>query len=382
MWTHIPSECSPCSAESADWTLVSEPPALPPGLQSTWNETCIAPLSWRRVWRTVPSIRPLCGTVPSPSRQDAFTDALIASLADHRASPSPSPADAREQPTTGGCGASPSTSLPPSPLPWSSLRIPPTSSRKERKGSSPAYQTWVSALRQRSLQRRKLAHHTDGNASSLWASPRTSDQNGSGRHGDGGRDLRTQAEEWTTDFPWMTPTSRDYKDQACADADVPVNHLLGRQAVQWARQFEGVIGERWPTPDAGAINDGEATDSWRKRKKRLKRDYANGNGMGTPLAMAAAIWTETFTGLWRSPTAGTPNSNRGQGGQSAAKRKAQGHTVSLGDQTMDWIEAFRQLPETSRPGSPSLPAAPIFSPRLNPGFVLWLMGLPEGHLDL
>lgn len=31
---------------------------------------------------------------------------------------------------------------------------------------------------------------------------------------------------------WATPTSRDEKDGACADADVPVNALLGRQAVR------------------------------------------------------------------------------------------------------------------------------------------------------
>mgnify|MGYP000870216340 CR=1 FL=1 len=30
--------------------------------------------------------------------------------------------------------------------------------------------------------------------------------------------------------PWATPTTRDHKDGACQDADVPVNALLGRQA--------------------------------------------------------------------------------------------------------------------------------------------------------
>ena len=136
---------------------------------------------------------------------------------------------------------------------------------------------------------------------------------------------------------WSTPVSRDYKDGSYGQTEVPVNALLGRQAVQWARQFQGILSpEHWPTPDAGAINDGETVASWRKRKARLRRDYKNGNGMGTPLAMASVIWGETF----------------------------------------------RRLPETSPDGSPSPDPGPTFSPRLNPGFVLWLMGLPEFWLDL
>jgi DNA (cytosine-5)-methyltransferase 1 len=37
---------------------------------------------------------------------------------------------------------------------------------------------------------------------------------------------------------WATPTSRDWKDGACMDADVPTNALLGRQVL------------RTPTPGA------------------------------------------------------------------------------------------------------------------------------------
>lgn len=36
---------------------------------------------------------------------------------------------------------------------------------------------------------------------------------------------------------WGTPTARDWKDGACADANVPTNGLLGRQAPRWAAAF-------------------------------------------------------------------------------------------------------------------------------------------------
>ena len=42
---------------------------------------------------------------------------------------------------------------------------------------------------------------------------------------------------------WATPTARDWKDGACADADVPTNGLLGWQA------------PRWPTPQAFDARD-------------------------------------------------------------------------------------------------------------------------------
>jgi hypothetical protein len=49
--------------------------------------------------------------------------------------------------------------------------------------------------------------------------------------------LEQQARYWETPArsasAWPTPTSRDWKDGACAEADVPTNGLLGRAAVRW-----------------------------------------------------------------------------------------------------------------------------------------------------
>jgi hypothetical protein len=74
----------------------------------------------------------------------------------------------------------------------------------------------------------------------LMPTPRTTDMNGPGSHGNGGPDLRT------------------------------VVSLL-------------------PTPAAGNPNDGEDTDGWLTRRAAVKARLGNGNGMGMPLAIAVAL---------------------------------------------------------------------------------------------
>jgi hypothetical protein len=51
---------------------------------------------------------------------------------------------------------------------------------------------------------------------------------------------------------WGTPTSRDHKDGACAEADVPTASLLGREAVQWERpDVPEQTTNTWMSPSAG-----------------------------------------------------------------------------------------------------------------------------------
>jgi hypothetical protein len=76
-----------------------------------------------------------------------------------------------------------------------------------------------------------------------------------------------------------TPTSRDWKDGACADADVPTNALLGRVAVR----------ALLPTPTAMNPNDGEDLAQWEARRQRVALTANNGNGFGTPLAIAVRL---------------------------------------------------------------------------------------------
>jgi hypothetical protein len=42
-----------------------------------------------------------------------------------------------------------------------------------------------------------------------------------------------------------------------------------------------------PTPAASLVNDGENVANWEARRERVKASKVNGNGMGTPLTIAA-----------------------------------------------------------------------------------------------
>lgn len=50
------------------------------------------------------------------------------------------------------------------------------------------------------------------------------------------------------------------------------------------------LSSAWPTPDASVAQDGETPETWLARRERVKLTAKNGNGMGTPLAMAAVMF--------------------------------------------------------------------------------------------
>ncbi|HYE98710.1 MAG TPA: hypothetical protein VEJ18_07350, partial [Planctomycetota bacterium] len=78
---------------------------------------------------------------------------------------------------------------------------------------------------------------------------------------------------------WNTPcTAPEAPNKSCNQKDKEPN--LGAQAAAMM----------WPTPDASAANDGEDPQSFLARQERLKETAENGNGCGTPLAMAGVLW--------------------------------------------------------------------------------------------
>lgn len=58
----------------------------------------------------------------------------------------------------------------------------------------------------------------------------------------------------------------------------------------------------WPTPAASSPNDGEDPDQWEDRRQRTRERLKNGNGMGTPLAIAARMMEEAIE-RWPTPAA-------------------------------------------------------------------------------
>jgi len=95
-----------------------------------------------------------------------------------------------------------------------------------------------------------------------------------------------------------------------------------------------------PTPSAGVFNDGEDLGSWRQRKERNLAKGINGNGQGTPLAIAV---------------------------------KDEVHWGKFGPAIFSWEKCLaRKAPP------PTEPTGKNGNPRLSPRFVEWMMGLPEG----
>jgi hypothetical protein len=104
--------------------------------------------------------------------------------------------------------------------------------------------------------------------------------------------------------------TRDHKDGANPNVNVPLNALLGRVAwlsgwptphensttgagaqgrdgglnIQTAAQMAG-----WPTPDASVAQDGETFETWEARRLKTKERVKNGNGFGTPLTIAGQM---------------------------------------------------------------------------------------------
>lgn len=157
-------------------------------------------------------------------------------------------------------------------------------------------------------------------AAGMWGTPTVAMTQGGNLTRSGARNnellLKGQAKHWAT------PTARDWKDGACADADVPTNGLLGWQA------------PRWPTPSACMANDSEDPQTWLARRELLKAKAMNGNGAGMPLAIAAKLHAN-----WPTPRAsdgekGGPNARDGSGSlhlSSAAVRCSEALTSSRPD---------------------------------------------------
>jgi DNA (cytosine-5)-methyltransferase 1 len=111
----------------------------------------------------------------------------------------------------------------------------------------------------------------------------------------------------------------------------------------------------WPIPDASVANDGETLESWEARRERVKATGINGNGMGTPLAVAARLW----------PTATTGDANgSGSAGYSTESGRSEGTTLT--DAAVRGIRA----------GAPQ--SKSIKGLKLNPAWVEQLMGFPPG----
>ena len=196
MWLHIPPEFS-VSAQGSEGSISQSKQQPDPILFVTLSgKASPRPYSWKG-WGARSWIKLLSGTILQPLTANRGAELWISSLQDSPASPSAMPGNGGGQTMSGGSGVT---------LCESFARYDPGSSSWRTSQESFLWdsveflETWPgsgSMLSGLCFERR------------MWV-PRTSASGGSA---------------------WATPTSRDWKDGACAEADVPINGLLGRQVV-------------------------------------------------------------------------------------------------------------------------------------------------------
>ena len=279
------------------------------------------PPGWRG-WKTRPWSRLLfSAAIWQTSRVDSFVDAWTSSLRDSPVSPTVRQGSNAETTTTGPSGPHSATSSSPVPPPWCSLR---TSQLSLLPDTLPApengYPAWVSRSKIRSLSVRKML-------------------------------VQRIAESGYSSSPtWGTPNAGDD-----ASTGKPRPSRGGRQTEYLSRQ--AIV---WPTPTAQHHNDGGTWEAHVERGKRLKdQGY---NPPSAPLALKARNWPTPRTSDRNGGTVGTNSADRGQ----LCGVAEQFHLPGL-------------KPSTS--GQPSSNSSPSGRPRLNPLFVEWLMGWPEGWTD-
>lgn len=291
----------------------------------------LRPFSWRG-WKTRRWNRLLSGTILDPSTAARGVESWISSLRAIHVNRSRSPESNSVPSTPVICGQI---------LLVSSTRSTPQSSSwktfqdiydSDLSRSGMTFKQWVTRLRQVCLQRRKSALRTKESDCSSWPTCKASDADKGGPNhcaGDGSPYLTALAARWPS------PTS----SAAVQGQNVP-DGRRGQTLIGAAR------GQMWPTSTGRDWKDGSPTE--RTKEKGL-------------LGRVAGNWPTPKT-----PTGGPENR------ASKSKRGSGGGDLDSASRS------FRPDPTTTQRGQKSSKSGRTSLPQLNPAFVEWLMGFPEG----
>ena len=226
--------------------------------------------------------------------------------------------------------------------------------------------------------------------SRLWATPKAMSGGANSKReerGAGGPDLQEMAGNWPTPDASMMNDGQTEEARArrkARELEKKYNGNGGGEPLAYRARvwqtpgtdsFRSRSGERkdemgldqqarfWPTPNALVSNDGETPESWERRRDKLKALGINGNGIGTPLTIAATMWP--------TPAA------RDFKGENGPEHLLNGSGRLHLDQLPNFV-AFLFLPQAppTKDGPTSSEPAQRSRPRLNPAFVCWLMGWP------
>ena len=220
----------------------------------------------------------------------------------------------------------------------------------------------------------------------LLPTPRTSDTNGAGAHGQGGMDLRTVASLLPT------PTSRDHKGRNQRDDATCLTGALlptprATDGTNGGPNQRGSSGDLMlpsavhllPTPAVNDMGAGKTVEAWDEWTARMKSSHGNGNGHGASLhieSLRSDKWGQYAPAIARwEAVLGRP-----------APAPTEVSTKSREQRCGEPRNALCELPpEAALEGGPreadareSVGESCACKRRLSPEFVSWMMGLPAG----
>ncbi len=333
MWLHVPRELLSASAqESEGSTSDSQLPAEWSLWSTSSGKPLLRPSSWpgwkKRGWHKL-----LCGTTSQPSTLARGVDWWISSLAEHRARISASPGSVLGWMAAGAGYSSSTSGSPSSARPRSSFgRTSP-----EQLGLFPASastsKSEATEGRGPSFERVTLRPLTNAPESSCWPTAIASCHTGPGGERDGGPNLQTRAAPW--------PTATDARASGAAGYSTESGRHSGMTLTDAAVRLR-----TWPTPRASDGTKGGPNQ--------------RGSAGDLMLPSAAAQWPTPSARGWKS-------------GQASEETHAR-NSRPLNEVA---CRSFPPSQTTAMLGTESSPSAQT-SPQLNPAFVEWLMGWPEG----
>lgn len=364
MWLYVPPT-SVSARESAGSTSPSKWCFRTLSRCCTWRTKSLPPRGWWRLWKRGVFDRLPCGRISQPLMQAACEAWWMQSLAGFPVSPTPSQASAKGTTIAAPSGPVSFASLSRSALLWCSSRTSQNlfGTWPLSKSDWNLWATWL--RRQHSLRRKRLGRATEESGSSLWP---TADANTSSRsNGEFGPNLRELAVAW--------PTPDGQASQETMDRNArPLNEvatLWGTPRVT-SSGMNGAVREshRSKIEDQAVM---WATPNVPSGGRTIRMEHVESRGQTE--SGKRQVGLEMEARYWRTPSAG--HAEKGSS-QDPAKRLAGGHTVDLQDQA-EWGSFHPDHPTESN-GQASSETAPTSRPRLNPMFVSWLMGFPEGWI--
>lgn len=203
------------------------------------------------------------------------------------------------------------------------------------------------------------ASETGASIAALLPTPRTSDANGAGAHGEGGVDLRTAVSLLPT------PTTQDGANTGGPSQFDRNTRPLNTEVLLL------------PTPAVNDMGRAYTPEEWDAWTEKMKAAHRNGNGHGKSLEIEAARLLPT------------PSAADGLGGHER-RGGARGDELLLnGMAKAGHLDRFGQYAQaiarweyvTGRVApSPTEPTGKGGAHRLSPRFTEWMMGLPDGWI--